>query len=652
MAVFRKKGESNTINLVVGAVIILITAVIIFYMLKWVPVWFGRAADCVTNGGDCQDATSGCPEKYYVDNAFTCKEEGKKCCRPETAKVDELTRFTTEQRKALIDPIILTLGDNPKPITELILKDSYNVTAHVKINDKLPSNAFGPVIIYLTDSFKPESLGALTVIRPLDPNNLIIQVANNQDWLLSETGENLITRSKNIVTSIDLPLQPRLKESYHKIMLNIIILDQLKLACRSTLSEDPTGKLWETCLKNTQGQTDTVLYSSDLNDKNNPIKQVLSDKSYYLASKSYPITVQRILDISGVGTSWAAEDTITLTTSDLAYSNAPGILLINAASLGADAVGMDKIIAECTDPKNDANFKTSLNNIVGTTLETSGIDLGINFGGFRVPTSKTELKYLVTPKKIMMAKGKTDIKIDKASLLKDLFASTAGTITDEGAKMAASQSLFVCAKVSDSKGNKAYAVSSTPLMVDILPPAIRQDDKGQALDVQITYPDPITNNPQYSNQYPSIAGQNYFYKAYPRITIPCYDDQSGCVSYDYYLKTGNFVNVNVQSDNVGDAITGVALQFGLNQLLEYFAKKDVYNTICPYIFSNEFRLNTKPVITLNTKGQGIVCIRIKDKAGNAVMVWKEIWTPDEMMKRVAIEEANNALTSTIASAMT
>jgi hypothetical protein len=79
------------------------------------------------------------------------------------------------------------------------------------------------------------------------------------------------------------------------------------------------------------------------------------------------------------------------------------------------------------------------------------------------------------------------------------------------------------------------------------------------------------------------------------------------------------------------------LQEGLNQLFNYFAEKDPLNTVCPDINSQrEYTLNKNPTIRIRQAGQGIMCVRLMDKAGNKELIWVPINNPNDMFTRIAV----------------
>jgi hypothetical protein len=629
MKVARSKRGVDAIGFIVGATIALVIAFILISLYYRVPGWFGQATSCEKNGGVCTDTPGACPEEYRTETVRSCTEKGKTCCMPNFIRTGEASRFTTAQRTALANPIFLTIENNPNPIDEIKLDEGQDLKAYLRFNDKLPEKDFGPVIVYLVDQASVEKpvdyyfysqkkggtgQGAGEGINsPVGASGIIKGI--------KETGTSLdFLNPKN---SLVIHFKPELRHTHGKYTLYVVALDNSKIRCRDKINYD---KEYLSCLEDIRATT--YSYSSE---KESEIKSLLSDKSYYLASKSYRITITPVLEVSGVSTNWVAEDSITV------KANKPGFSELNFSLINAATLKSLAEISNACESKADGlatPFVSKITNIVGTTTETAGVPLNFNLGGFRIPTSTIQLKYLVQQTTPKMVGGKAEFKIDKAAMIKDFYEKARNAES-----LMVGENAYLCVQaINEETEAVAYAVSKSPIKVDVLPPLVIQEE------IRIQYPDLKINTPQYSQQYPSIAGQSAFYSSYPKVIIPCSDyGQSGCASYDYYLRTGNYVNVRVTSENWQDAVTGIALQAGLNGLFDYFAKKDPENTVCPYIHSSEYRLNRNSVISLRTTGQGIICIRVKDNVGNARLYWKEIYTPTEMMKRVAAEALDVAV---------
>lgn len=639
MILVSKRGQSNVIGIVIAIALALILMVVLLPQIIKIPSLFSAATSCTNHQGVCTEQYAGCPENYYLQTAYTCSNN-QVCCSPNVHKPAELERFTSAQRTALANPIFLTIGDNPNSVTELALEEGQVITATLKFNDKLPEKGFGPVLIYMSDSNSPNQIYAPAIFHRSEvtcvgnPDCMVIgadQQSSPSEGII--TGINAGIGSSNFPRSnskISIDLKPMLKNSYEKRTLHVIILDAQKIACSEKYPPSSDEENWLKCLNQGTELFDAAKYVGNNGLEN--AKKLISDKSYWLAGKSYKITVKPVLELSGISTSWVAEDSLTVKANKPDYTDLE-VSLVNAAEM----TGIGQIIDSCTAESSEyrTEFRKSLTNIVGTTTETSGIPLNLNIGGFRIPTATVQLKYITTQNTPKIVGDKADFKIDKATMLKD-FYENAGRRMDA---LFTGQNAYVCIRA--KKGTSyAHAISSTPLKVDVLPPVTTQEE------IQVIYPELMINTPQLTNQYPSMEGRTSFYSRYPRVVIPCRDyGQSGCASYDYYIKDGNFVNVNMQVDNWQDAVTGIALQYGINQLFNYFASLDPEKTICPYIHSNEFRNNRQSSISVRTKGQAIMCIRIKDNVGNSRLVWKEIYSPQEMLERTAVEAANEAVSA-------
>lgn len=189
-------------------------------------------------------------------------------------------------------------------------------------------------------------------------------------------------------------------------------------------------------------------------------------------------------------------------------------------------------------------------------------------------------------------------------------------------------STYLCVEATTKDGKTMYTLSKIPLKVDVLPPYI-----DQSAGMTVVYPDRL--NMTLTGTY----GGKYYYKDYPKVRISgCYDfGQSGCANYDYYIHPGEFIQLNSITGDIGTGITALVLTEGLNMLMNAIAAKDPLNTICPYVFSTDYRPNTNPEIRFPYRGQGIMCIRAADKVGNKELYWKALWLPDQMFSNIVAE---------------
>jgi len=605
MMFYNKKGDisvESMIKILLGIIILVILAGAAYlYIVRPLAL----TTSCKDQGGQCIDSLAGCAEGSQHVYHLKC-EGSQKCCLPDQLAVDETARFSTAQRQAIANPIFLTIGKDPAPVTSLNLKEGDSFDLSIKFNDKLPDESFGPVAIYVSNSKNPGVIYGLGTAG-------IAQQGSIEELPFFEGGKKL---------NYAIKYKPTLFDTYQQYTLRVVVLDQMKVTCRDVVSDQ---KKWADCLAG------KIAPTADMPSTEKEKTALVSDKTYWLAGKSYSIKTQRILDVTGVSTQWVAEDTISIIANDPKYSKQVEIGLVNAYDKT-----FDEVINLCV-AGTSVKSTPKITNIVGTTLETSGIPLNINIGGFRLPTGKTELKYITSEKPIAMANGRADIKIDKATMIKDFYKLYQAQENSE--QLIAGQNTFICAKATADGTNWVHAVSESPLKVDVLPPFVDKDS------IRIIYPEATINTPLLQQEYPSMIGQNYFYQQYPRVVISCQDyGQSGCANYDYYLKTDNFVNIQVQSTDPKDAILGVGLQVGLNKLFEYLVARDPLNTFCPPAYSTaEYRRNTQNVIPLRVKGQGMICVRVSDKAGNAAVVWSEIWNPQELIDKVAAEVQDEVL---------
>ncbi|MFH0870020.1 MAG: hypothetical protein V1866_03105 [archaeon] len=603
-----KKGQEGGTNwIVIGFVIAIFAALLYFAIFRIFPNTFNSMTSCYDRGGSCSEGSMVCEEGYYREYAGRCTDEGQICCMPsDPEKAKKVLQLTDKERKALMNPFIVTLDSSPTAVTEFNLKAGTTYIIRMKLNDNLPTDT-GPFLFYLTDAkddskyyeFITKSDGSSGSLGFFTKDQLAKVMAAEKNTYLAGGAE----KGKPITQSYTASL----KDSYKDLTLHLVLL-----------SKD--------AVKNNKNEL--IEYDAD------SFLSLLANPTMQLASKSYKFKINSVLEVTGLNTMWAADDQITLTCKEAGCTEF-GLTILSEK----ESTNFDDLVEKC-EGTDSSKFSTKVFNIVGTTIETNGLPLNLDIGGFRIPTQKEQLKYVIQEKPIIIVNNMANIKIDKATMLQNFYKKT------ENEDLFIGESTFICARAMISKKGETpvytYAVSTSPLKVDILPPAVTSDN------VQLIYPDPVMNNMnQYGSQYPSVSGQNYFYKMYPRVVVSgCYDyDQSGCTNYDYYLRMGDFITLNVNSNKTSDILTGIALTEGLNALLNYFAGKDPLNTVCPYIHSNEYRPNTQPEIRLPYQGQGMICIRIKDKAGNAVLVWKQIWSPEQMFKKIAQEAANPILGS-------
>ncbi|HJX06298.1 MAG TPA: hypothetical protein VJ461_06325, partial [Candidatus Nanoarchaeia archaeon] len=334
---------------------------------------------------------------------------------------------------------------------------------------------------------------------------------------------------------------------------------------------------------------------------------------HWLAMRAYRLNVEPVVKFSGLSGAWVAKDDITLSCTDVTCTRF-GLALVKLKDDSANGYG--EMINEC----KQANFAYTLNYIAGTSLQTTGIPLNIDIGGFRLP-SQQKMVYQTASKPITVVDNKAQITIDKATMISTFYNKT------KNSELFIGDTTYLCVEATLKDSSKIYALSKTPLRVDVLPPYI-DAEKG----IKVIYPDPI------QDIIPTSMGGtgSYFYREYPRVVITgCYDyGQSGCSNYDYYIHTGNFISLNSITADWETGVKALLLTAGLNALFNYFGSQDPLNTICPYMYGGYYRLNTRPEIRFPYEGQGIMCIRAADKVNNRELYWKELWTPEQMFKEI------------------
>ncbi len=90
-------------------------------------------------------------------------------------------------------------------------------------------------------------------------------------------------------------------------------------------------------------------------------------------------------------------------------------------------------------------------------------------------------------------------------------------------------------------------------------------------------PDPSYDFKAAAN-YQSVQGKPYYYTQYPRIIINCHDEQSGCASYDYFMKTEleetkNSTLISKKTDEPVIEICNLKKSFGTQVVLKDISLK-------------------------------------------------------------------------------
>jgi hypothetical protein len=620
-----KRGDVSPANVVVSMVIVLIIAIILLTIIgKFFPGILSLKS-CSDRGGTCRQGGfgSGCSDtEFRIYGATGCQAE-QICCTPIEAKVGE-EKVSQTQRVALDNAIILTVDKDTTPkqkSTPIPLKVGVPYKFNIQLNDKLPEryrNDYSLCAVYLTNS---KETGKKYLLPSQTDFSLI--PANN----ISDANSNInleIMPCKNVINKY---FTPSFLDSYMDLSLYIILFD-----------ENLTGAAWlDKNIKNKDADVSFKGYAKvigiddkDLTSFTNNVRDqfsaMYSNTAHWKAFRVNSLKIDPLVKISGVNPSWSARNDVTITCSGVTCQNI-GLSLVRMPS--TDYNGYVKMYDECKG-KASSDFIYSTDYITGVTTKTSGLPLNLNIGGFRIPTQKQEVQYLTQQKLISVVSNRAVAIIDRATMIKDFYPKS-----HNDAELFIGEQTYLCAKAKLSDGTEIYTLSEQPIKIDVLPPRV-----DQTTGIQVIYPDP---------DYGTLPGANlrttpYYYRQYPRVVVTCDDyGQSGCASYDYYVKTGNFIDLHLNTNDLETAIKATLITEGLNALMQYFAQQDPLNTICPFILSDEYRRNSYPEIRFMSQGQGIMCIRVTDQAGNQALVWKSLWTPDSMFQRIALNTTSAIL---------
>jgi len=586
--------------------IILIILAIILNALGVLPSIFTGLQTCEGDrGGRCTSAADGCSSKEYNIGVSKGCDIGQICCKS-TEPAAETETMTKEQRAAFENPILLTINKDSTSIPTskvipLMVGFEYNFT--IRLNDKLPqAYKDGYCAVYITDS------------RQVGSKYLLNKASSDSNSL--EPGDaNGVHPSLEVLSCKSLEkrsFSPSYLDVFKDLNMYIILFDSnLTDAAAQVVKSAP----------DITNEPMKMAYASQV------FMDMYSNPSHWRAYRVNKLDIAPLVRITGLNTEWSAKDDITITCTDVNCENI-GLALVQLNVNSEGAGDYSALYDSC----KQANFAYQIDTITSVTSKTTGIPLlpALNIGGFRIPTQKQEVLYLTQRKMITVVKNKATVTLDKATMIKDFYAY------NQNPEMFLGDRTYLCAKatLSDKDKTTIFAVSEQPLKIDILPPRVDQDN-----GIQVIYP---------QAEYGAVPSRTtpYYYRQYPRVVVQCDDyGQSGCARYDYYVKTGNFIDLNLHTDDLGTAIGATLLTQGLNMLLGHFAQKDALNTICPFILSNEYRPNSFPEIRFSGNGQGIICIRVEDKAGNQVIVWKSLWTPEQMFEGIIANTTSTALSS-------
>lgn len=576
----KKRGEFDPMKVLGGALLVLLIAIVLISILgKYFPGLLSLR-NCDDRGGVCTSKAAGCPKTHYQEIGIGGCRENEICCMPYEKKPGSLSEFTDKERDAIYNAFVLKLNNDPTPIEDrarVDLKVDTNYTFHLTLNDELKSakDKIGDCAVYVKDEREEGKRYYFKGDGSLEIGEGDLLL--NQEIFDCKPGKEI---------SKEFSFKPSLLDVYKDLMLYVILFDKDTVA-----THDEEG--------NQIADVDR--------------QAMYSNMDHWVAYRAYRLNIEPVISIKGLSGAWVAEDQITLSCDDVTCTRF-GVKLVKLSN----DKNYDQMIKEC---EQDKNFAYALSYIAGSQLKTSGIPLNIDIGGYRLPVQKQKILYLTEKRPIAVVENKAEITIDKATMV-----STFYNETNHPSSYFVGDSTYLCVQAQTRDRGKAYGLSKTPLRVDILPPFIDQET-----GIHVIYPDPVES---INKETP------YYYRQHPRVAISqCYDyGQSGCSNYDYYIHTGDFVNLRAVTADWETGVKALLLTEGLNMLFNFLATKDPLNTICPYMHSNYYRVNSNSEIRVPYMGQGIMCIRAGDKVGNTELYWTEVWTPDEMFKRIIAED--------------
>jgi hypothetical protein len=588
----RKKGM-DVPSIIVIFVIAIVVLLFTLAMIRKAYPGFLSSATCGGRGGICIEKTQGCAIGSHQEIGLSGCTATQICCKSDqpTSTQSLANQLTAKEQDALKNGVIVTLGNNPTPLANranIPLKVSQPYEFKITVNDGLSSAAakIGDLCaVYVTDSNDKSRKYTLNGVDGL------------QEVTTGVSSDEIFDCSPGKIINPAITYIPSSLDAYKSLTLYVILLDK-------DTSDAYSGRMGPP----EEGQTISDFDSMYRNPQN------------WASWKAFNLDVEPVIKITGLNTAWTAKDDITITCDGISCTKIELGLIKLTGSL-TDSETYDHALGRCLGGETDSGgFKSALLYVSGTTVQSSGIPLNIDLGGFRIPYQQ-RLLYVTDSKPITVVNNKATVTIDKATMIKTFAESNSALLTED--------KTYLCVKATQTSaqgaaGQSYYALSETPLKVDALPPVVDVDS-----GIQVVFPDPITS---------MNATTPYYYRQYPRIVVSgCYDwGQSGCTNYDYYIKTGNFINLNSNTADWQSGLVGLILTEGVNSLITYFASKDAANTICPLMTSNGYMRNTNPEIRFMGAGQAIVCIRIGDKVGNTRLVWKPIWSPTEMLNRIIV----------------
>jgi hypothetical protein len=373
-------------------------------------------------------------------------------------------------------------------------------------------------------------------------------------------------------------------------------------------------------------------------------REMITDRSHWLAEFTAYLRVKPIIEVSEIGTSWAAFDDITVT------ANSPYRLSkVYAAIVPGEGAPIEsdpdtsiytKITKECQNAPLTA-YHSDLAAIKNTKTGKIGFSLAIfSLGRQAYQQAQYEASQ---PEAIKIEEGKkATIHIDASTIATTFNISS--MLSEDAAALRSSTPLkeqYLCVKadVYDANGkpmNGIIAASTQPLRIDVAPPYIENTDQY----ISVVYPD----YNMFQQEYTNLVAQNrisptqtltpYYFERYPRVVINhCYD-KSGCKNYDYYFAP-TYLQINVNTNDLGSGILASFLGAGLNYLYNYLATRNPLETLCPIPDSYQYRSNSRPEIRFGrAQSQGVFCLKVVDAAGNYWLTWKAVYEPFDVLEEV------------------
>lgn len=598
----------------------------------------GKGYQCLASCGNLEAKTAfdrGCHDKYKNQNLV--------CCEPEQTATGQQARgagANSNRVQLLVDKgTALYYGER----RDIEIRDTaYKIDPVLDYKQLRETGHFNDLTymrcsIFLTDAetqqvyvLKRDSTGSCTG----DPNGNYSLIEAKYAFNSGVQGDN--SNIENFVVTCN---GDRVEGAYDQLIPRCFKPTDLQAGRTYKVSVIVYDNDTSEALKGFQGEFD-----SPTTDQQVKIKSMIFDPQHWLAEFTSYLRVKPIIEISDISNSWAAYDDITVT------ANAPyklskvyvGIIPGDNEAINAEAGTSiyTRINQACQDLAS-ANYHSELASIKNTKTGTIGFSLAIfSLGREAYQRAQYEASQ---PQIIKIDNGqKATVHIDastiattfniRSMLTEDLAALRSGSSTLK------EQYLCVKADVYDANGKtRTIRVASTqPLRIDVAPPYIENTDQY----IEIVYPDYSLFQQEYSNliaQNRISPGQTltpYYFERYPRVVINhCYD-KSGCKNYDYYFAP-TYLQINVNTNDLGSGILATVLGAGINYLYNYLATRNPLETLCPIPDSYQYRSNSRPEIRFGrSQSQGVFCLRVADAAGNYWLTWKAVYEPFDVLEEV------------------